>query len=225
MAKDLDTTNVMPKNQIKLDMINQYYDSFISQSQEKDNPKTFSELIHNIENDDIDYDTNGYISSTNLDVDGADGIIGLAKYYDDESKFGLLLPKVEPKEDEETVNNAAKASDVAMVIIGRTAGEDKDFTDSKEAFRLSEIEEDMTKRQDSSLITFDTKNYDPLKNKKMQNLAIRGLNVKSQSGIAGDDTGFVMANIHKFRSSFPAPDAFFIDSFAKIKDDLDNKKN
>lgn len=90
---------------------------------------------------------------------------------------------------------------------------------------FSEIEEDMSKRQDSSLITFDTKNYDPLKNKKMQNLAIRGLNVKSQSGIAGDDTGFVMANIHKFRSSFPAPDPFFLESFAKIKDDLDAKKN
>lgn len=51
--------------------------------------------------------------------------------------------QIEMEIDEETVNNAAKVSDVAIVIIGRTAGEDKDFTDSKEAFRLSDIEEDM----------------------------------------------------------------------------------
>lgn len=88
--------------------------------------------------------------------------------------------------------------------------------------RFQEIENDMEKRKDSSIVVFDTVNYDPTKNKKMQELAIRGLNVNSQSGSAMDDSGFVMANIHKFRSCFPTPEPNFIETFAKLKDDLDN---
>lgn len=44
---------------------------------------------------------------------------------------------------EELVKQAAGQSDTAIVIIGRTAGEDRDSSDTKGAYRLTEIEEDM----------------------------------------------------------------------------------
>lgn len=44
---------------------------------------------------------------------------------------------------EELVKQAAGQSDTAIVIIGRTAGEDRDNSDTKGAYRLSEVEEDM----------------------------------------------------------------------------------
>ena len=47
---------------------------------------------------------------------------------------------------DEVVADASKKSDVALVIIGRTAGEDKDFSDVAGAYRLSDIEEDMLKK-------------------------------------------------------------------------------
>lgn len=43
----------------------------------------------------------------------------------------------------EIVKRAANQSDVAIVIIGRTAGEDQDNSDTKGAYRLTDIEEDM----------------------------------------------------------------------------------
>jgi beta-glucosidase len=48
--------------------------------------------------------------------------------------------------DEETVSNAAKRSAAALVIIARTAGEDKDSSDAPGSFRLTEIEIDMLKK-------------------------------------------------------------------------------
>ncbi len=47
---------------------------------------------------------------------------------------------------DEIVSNASVKSDVAIVIIGRTAGEDKDFSDVAGAYKLSETEEDMLRR-------------------------------------------------------------------------------
>lgn len=44
---------------------------------------------------------------------------------------------------DDIVKQAASASDIAIVVIGRTAGEDKDSSDTKGAYRLSELEEDM----------------------------------------------------------------------------------
>lgn len=44
---------------------------------------------------------------------------------------------------DDIVKTAASKSDVAIVVIGRTAGEDKDSSDTKGAYRLSELEEDM----------------------------------------------------------------------------------
>lgn len=44
---------------------------------------------------------------------------------------------------DEIARDAAAKSDVAIVVIGRTAGEDKDSSDTKGAYRLSEVEEDM----------------------------------------------------------------------------------
>ncbi len=46
---------------------------------------------------------------------------------------------------DEVAKNASAKSDVALVIIGRTAGEDKDNSDTPGAYRLSDIEEDMLK--------------------------------------------------------------------------------
>lgn len=47
---------------------------------------------------------------------------------------------------DELVKKAATASDAALVIIGRTAGEDKDSTNTKGSFRLTDIETDMLGR-------------------------------------------------------------------------------
>lgn len=47
---------------------------------------------------------------------------------------------------EELVLSASKESDVALVIIGRTAGEDKDNTNTKGAFCLTDIELDLLKK-------------------------------------------------------------------------------
>lgn len=44
---------------------------------------------------------------------------------------------------EEVVANAATSSDVAIVIIGRTAGEDRDAGDTPGSYRLTDVEEDM----------------------------------------------------------------------------------
>lgn len=44
---------------------------------------------------------------------------------------------------EETVRRAAEKSDKALVVIGRTAGESKDYEDEKGGYRLSEQEEEM----------------------------------------------------------------------------------
>lgn len=49
--------------------------------------------------------------------------------------------QVEMPLTEDVVKNAEKNSDTALFIIGRTAGEDQDFSDTKGAFRLSETEE------------------------------------------------------------------------------------
>ena len=48
--------------------------------------------------------------------------------------------------DDETVKQAAAFSDTAIVIVGRTAGEDKDFSDVEGAFRLSDTEERMMEK-------------------------------------------------------------------------------
>ena len=45
--------------------------------------------------------------------------------------------------EETTAIAAAEVSDVAIVIIGRTAGEDKDNSDTKGAYRLTDTEENM----------------------------------------------------------------------------------
>ena len=44
---------------------------------------------------------------------------------------------------DEVAKKASENSDIAIVVIGRTAGEDKDSSDTRGAYRLSEIEEDM----------------------------------------------------------------------------------
>ena len=44
---------------------------------------------------------------------------------------------------DDTVERASKFSDTAIIIVGRTAGEDKDFSDTKGAFRFSDNEEKM----------------------------------------------------------------------------------
>lgn len=44
---------------------------------------------------------------------------------------------------DEIVAQANTVSDIALVIIGRTAGEDKDGSDTKGSYRLTDIEEDM----------------------------------------------------------------------------------
>ena len=45
--------------------------------------------------------------------------------------------------DEQVVQKAANASDVAIVIIGRTAGEDQDASDTEGSYRLSKLEYNM----------------------------------------------------------------------------------
>lgn len=47
--------------------------------------------------------------------------------------------------DDDTVRNAAKRNDVALIIIGRTAGEDHDNADEKGSYRLTDAEKSMFK--------------------------------------------------------------------------------
>jgi len=54
--------------------------------------------------------------------------------------------QLEMEISDETVKEASEDSDVAIVIIGRTAGEDQDFSDVRGAYKLSEIEEDMLRK-------------------------------------------------------------------------------
>ena len=51
---------------------------------------------------------------------------------------------------EEIVRRAAEESDVALVILGRTAGEDQDNRNEPGSFLLTEIEEDMLRKVCSS---------------------------------------------------------------------------
>lgn len=54
--------------------------------------------------------------------------------------------QVEMPLTEEMVNDARKVSDVAVVVIGRTAGEDRDNSETEGSYRLSSGEEDMLKK-------------------------------------------------------------------------------
>ena len=47
---------------------------------------------------------------------------------------------------DQIVSQAAAQSDVAIIIIGRTAGEDKDNKDEEGAYRLTKIEEEMMEK-------------------------------------------------------------------------------
>ncbi len=47
---------------------------------------------------------------------------------------------------EELVSDAAKVSDAALVIIGRTAGEEQDYVDERGAYRLGEKEADLLRK-------------------------------------------------------------------------------
>lgn len=51
---------------------------------------------------------------------------------------------------DEIAKNAAEKSDVAIVIIGRTAGEDKDNSNSEGAYLLTDVEKDMLQKVRSS---------------------------------------------------------------------------
>lgn len=48
--------------------------------------------------------------------------------------------------DEETVRDAARSSDMALVVIGRTAGEDQDATNEEGSYLLTAVERDMLTR-------------------------------------------------------------------------------
>lgn len=48
--------------------------------------------------------------------------------------------------DDDTIKRAAEVSDSAVIVIGRTAGEDRDNTVEKGAYLLTDIEEDMFKK-------------------------------------------------------------------------------
>jgi beta-glucosidase len=54
--------------------------------------------------------------------------------------------QVEMPLTEEMVNDARKVSDVAVVVIGRTAGEDRDNSETEGSYRLSSGEEDILKK-------------------------------------------------------------------------------
>lgn len=47
---------------------------------------------------------------------------------------------------EEIVYNAKRSSDVALIVIGRTAGEDRDNSDTKGSYQLSDGEEDLLRK-------------------------------------------------------------------------------
>ena len=55
---------------------------------------------------------------------------------------------------DEVVEAAGKRSETAIVIIGRTAGEDKDASDTKDSYKLTDVEED--------LLTKVRKNFDKM---------------------------------------------------------------
>ncbi|NCB92082.1 MAG: beta-glucosidase [Clostridia bacterium] len=48
--------------------------------------------------------------------------------------------------DEKMIKGAAEASDTALIVIGRTAGEDKDASNTRGSYLLTEAEEDMLKK-------------------------------------------------------------------------------
>ena len=54
--------------------------------------------------------------------------------------------QVEMEVSEELVRKASDASDVALVIIGRTAGEEQDYINDRGAFKLSELESDLLRK-------------------------------------------------------------------------------
>ena len=54
--------------------------------------------------------------------------------------------QVEMEVSEELVKEAAEESDIALVIIGRTAGEEQDYVDDRGAYRLAEKEADMLRK-------------------------------------------------------------------------------
>lgn len=54
--------------------------------------------------------------------------------------------QVEMEVSEELVQEAAEVSDTALVIIGRTAGEEQDYVDERGAYRLGELEADMLRK-------------------------------------------------------------------------------
>ena len=54
--------------------------------------------------------------------------------------------QVEMEVSEELVKEAAETSDTALVIIGRTAGEEQDYVDERGAYRLGETESDMLRK-------------------------------------------------------------------------------
>ena len=64
--------------------------------------------------------------------------------YDMGAGFGAEPWSQEEMSLEESVaKKAAEESDIAIVLFGRTAGEEQDYADKKGAFRLSDIEADM----------------------------------------------------------------------------------
>ncbi len=70
--------------------------------------------------------------------------------------------QVEMPLTDQIVSDAKKASDVAIVVIGRTAGEDRDNTDTAGSYRLSSGEEEMlslvTRHFDKVVVLLNTGN-------------------------------------------------------------------
>ena len=52
---------------------------------------------------------------------------------------------------DEVVEAAGKRSETAIVIIGRTAGEDKDASDTKGSYQLTDVEEDLLTKSKKEL--------------------------------------------------------------------------
>ena len=77
-------------------------------------------------------------------------LLDIYKKWDEEHPFDKGIgwgnepwSQLEMEVTRELAEDAAKKSDVAIVVIGRTAGEDQDNLDKPGAYRLSEIEEQM----------------------------------------------------------------------------------